>query len=543
MPYLLYQLLKSSAKRYPDKEAVICKSNAITYRQLDILSNRLAWVLRDAGIKKGDNATHCCRDRIGICLKKSIEEIVAIYGILKAGATYVPIEPSDPVQRIAFFIKNCGIKALVTTEKTIANLYKEFPQLSQYLQYAILTDERATEDQEKFSPIKIVTWQQVLQSYPHPLPPPNLIDCDLANITYTSGSTGQPKGVMVTHRSILNFASSFYHCLEIQPGERISHQLPSYFAASVVEIFTSIQAGATIVIVPPELPIFPVELANFIEDQRINIWFSVPSLLIQLILRGNLQQHQFLNLRKILFAGEVFPIQYLRQLMEIIPYVQYCNIYGSAETGARTYYLFKHISPEITSVPIGKACANTELFVVNEQNEIASPGEVGELYARGSSLMKGYWGNHQKTKEVLVPYTVHPLLGEEIVFRTGDLVKQDAEGNYIYIGRRDHTIKSRGYRIELGEIEKVIQNHPVVAEVAVIAIPDDEIGNRLKAFVVAQVGSKLKSSDLQSFCTQYIPKYMIPESVEFRLELPKTSTGKVDRVLLSESELIGKGNT
>ncbi|WP_293356396.1 amino acid adenylation domain-containing protein [Microcoleus sp. CAWBG51] len=533
MPYLLHQLLETSAKRYPDREAVIYKNNAITYHQLNTLSNQLAWVLRDSGIEKGD--------RVGICLKKSIEEIVAIYGILKVGATYVPIEPSDPVQRIAFFLENCGIKALVTTEKTIANLYKEFPQ-SQHLQYAILTDEKATEAKEKFTQIKIVTWQDVLQSHSHPLPPPDLIDCDLANITYTSGSTGQPKGVMVTHRSILNFASCFYHCLEIQPGERISHQLPSYFAASVVNIFTSIQAGATIVIVPPELPIFPIELANFIEDQRINIWFSVPSLLTQLILRGNLQQHQFPDLRKILFAGEVFPVQYLRQLMEMIPHLEYCNIYGSAETGARTYYIFKDISPDMTSVPIGKACANTELIVVNEQNEIASPGEVGELYARGSSLMKGYWGDREKTKEVLVPFTVHPHLGEEIVFRTGDLVKQDAEGNYIYIGRRDHTIKSRGYRIELGEIEKVIQNHPEVAEVVVIPIPDEEIGNRLKAVVVAKVGSRLKPSDLQYFCTQYIPKYMIPESVEFRSELPKTSTGKVDRVLLGQSELTGKGN-
>lgn len=534
MPYLLHQLLETSAKQYPEQEAVIYKSNAITYRQLDILSNQLAWVLRETGIEKGD--------RVGICLKKSIEEIVAIYGILKVGATYVPIEPSDPVQRIAFFIENCGIKALVTTEKTIANIYKEFPQLSQYLQWVILTDIKATEDKEKFLPIKIVTWQEVLRSHSHPLPTPDLIDCDLANITYTSGSTGQPKGVMVTHRSILNFASCFYHSLEIQPGERISHQLSSYFAASVVDIFTSIQAGATIVIVPPELPIFPIELADFIEGQQINIWFSVPSLLTQLILRGNLQQHQFPDLRKILFAGEVFPIQYLRQLIKMIPHVQYCNNYGSAETGARTYYLFKDISPDMTSVPIGKACANTELFVVNEQNEIASFGEVGELYARGSSLMKGYWGNHQKTKEVLVSYTVHPHLGEEIVFRTGDLVKQDAEGNYIYVGRRNHIIKSRGYRIELGEIEKVIQNHPEVAEVAVIAIPDDEIGNQLKAVVVAKLGSQLKPSDLQYYCTQYIPKYMIPESVEFRYKIPKTSTGKVDRVLLFEEELTGKAN-
>jgi amino acid adenylation domain-containing protein len=404
----------------------------------------------------------------------------------------------------------------------------------------ILVDEDLPEAKGVIS-TKTVTWQQVLRWPTKSLPSTDLIDCDLAHIMYTSGSTGNPKGVMVTHRSILNFASCFYNCLEVQPGDRISHQLPIYFAASVVDLFTSVQAGATIIVVPPELSVFPVELANFIEAQQINIWFSVPSLLIQLILRGNLQQHRFQHLRKILFAGEVFPVQYLRQLIEMLPHVKYCNIYGSAETGARTYYQFKTIPPELDSIPIGQACANTELFVVNDEHQIAEPGEVGELYARGSSLMKGYWGTIEKTKEVLVPYRLYPHIGEETVFRTGDLVKQDVDGNYIYIGRRDRLIKSRGYRIELEEIEKAIQQHPEIEDVAVIAIPDEEIGNRLKAVAVLMSGSGLDQSVFQSFCAQTIPKYMIPESIEFRSQLPKTPTGKVDRVALCQEELAVMG--
>jgi len=255
-------------------------------------------------------------------------------------------------------------------------------------------------------------------------------------------------------------------------------------------------------------------------------------LLTQLVLRGNLHEHQFQHLRQILFAGEPFPIQYLRQLMQLIPQVEYCNIYGSAETGARTYYRFKSLNPDLDSVPIGQACANTELFIVNDENKIAEPEKMGELYARGSSVMKGYWGMPDKTNEVLIPYRLHPNLGEEIVFRTGDLVKQEPDGNYIYVGRRDHLIKSRGYRIELEEIEKAIQKHPEVEEVAVMAVPDEEIGNRLKAIGVLKHGSRLQQSDLQSFCAQTIPNYMIPESIEFRSQLPKTSTGKIDRVVL-----------
>ncbi len=527
MPYLLQQLLERSAQQYPDNEAVIYKNDVITYQELDIASNQLAWSLRDAGIGKGD--------RVGICLNKSIEEIITIYGILKAGAVYVPIDPASPTQRITFFLEDCRSKALVTSSKIAAKLCQEFSeQVAALIQCIILVDENSLESKEELSKTQIVTWQQVLQSHTKPVPSTDLIDCDLAHIMYTSGSTGNPKGVMLTHRSILNFASCFYHCLEVQPSDRISHQLPIYFAASVVDIFTSIQAGATIVVVPPELSVFPVDLANFIEAQQITIWFSVPSLLTQLVLRGNLHEHQFQHLRQILFAGEPFPIQYLRQLMQLIPPVEYCNIYGSAETGARTYYQFKSFDLELDSVPIGRACANTELFIVNDEHQIAAPGEVGELYTRGSSVMKGYWGTPEKTKEVLVPYTVYPHLGEEIVFRTGDLVKQEADGNYIYLGRRDHLIKSRGYRIELEEIEKAIQRHPDIEEVAVIAIPDEEIGNRLKAVAVLKPGSDLQQSVLQAFCAQTVPNYMIPESIEFRLKLPKTSTGKVDRVALGQ---------
>lgn len=525
MPYLLQQLLENSAKQYPNKEAVVYKNTVITYQKLDIASNQLAWTLKNAGIEKGD--------RVGICLNKSIEEIVAIYGILKAGAVYVPIDPASPAQRIAYFIENCHSKALVTTRKVAKKLYQEFSdQVSASIQYAVLVDEDATEDKGEFFQTKVVTWQQVLESPKEPLPCNNLIDCDLAHIMYTSGSTGNPKGVMLTHCSILNFANCFYHCLEIQPSDRISHQLPIYFAASVVDIFTSIQAGATIVVVPPELAVFPIDLANFIEAQQITIWFSVPSLLTQMVLRGNLQQHSFQHLRQILFAGEVFPVQYLRQLMQLMPQVEYCNIYGSAETGARTYYRFRTIPSGLDAVPIGQACANTELFIVNDQHQIAAQGEVGELYARGSSVMKGYWGMPEKTKEVLVPYTVYPQLGEETVFRTGDLVKQEADGNYMYVGRRDHLIKSRGYRIELEEIEKAIQRHSDVEEVAVIAIPDEEIGNRLKAVAVLKPGSELQQTALQSFCAQTVPNYMVPESIEFHSQLPKTSTGKIDRVVL-----------
>ncbi|NET74048.1 MAG: amino acid adenylation domain-containing protein, partial [Sphaerospermopsis sp. SIO1G2] len=322
MPYLLHQLLEISAKNYPDVEAIIFKNNSITYQELDTSSEQLANTLRENGLQKGD--------RVGICLEPSIEEIIAIYGILKAGMVYVPMDAYTPVSRIAFMIENCGITALITAGKILKKLYKEefINTAINHLQIAII-DDTENINQEQISPTKIIAWQQVLTASATALPPVKLIDSDLSQILYTSGSTGKPKGVMISHRSSLNMANCFYECLQVQPKERISHQFSITFSASIIDIFTSIQAGATIVIVPPEFVAFPVMMANFISEHKINIWSSVPSLLVQLILRGNLKQQNLSSLRMITFAGEVFPIKYLHQLIEIIPHVQYCNNYGS----------------------------------------------------------------------------------------------------------------------------------------------------------------------------------------------------------------------
>lgn len=528
MAYLLQHLLEISANNYPDKEAVIYKDNSITYQKLDTVSNQLARVLKDAGIEKGD--------RVGICLNKSIEAVVTIYGILKAGAAYVPIDPLAPVKRMAFIIEDCGIKALVTTRQKLTNLYQDTANnVSKYLQCVILKDEGKVETESEFFQTKVVTWQEVLRSPDAPLSSIALIDQDLAKIIYTSGSTGQPKGVMISHLASLTSINCFYEGFNIQPTDRVSGLFPIYFIGSLFDIFVPIRAGATLILVPPELSVLPRELSKFAENQRITIWLSVSSLLTQLVLRGNLEQHKFPDLRIIIFGGEIFPEKYLHQIMMMIPHAEYYQLYGSTEAFPRTYYLIEKISPII---PIGKAFANIELFVINEKNQIINPGESGELCVRGSSLMKGYWKMPEKTNEVLVPYVLNPDIGEEIVFRTGDIVKQDANGNYIFVGRRDHQIKSRGYRIELGEIESTLYSHVDIEEAVVIAIPDEEIGNRLKAIVATRNGNTLKKSDLEYFCAERLPKYMIPE-IELRSELPKTPTGKIDRTLLRTEEIEG----
>jgi len=532
MPYLLQQLLTLSAKQNPNQEAVIYKNRGMTYEELERASNQLAHILRINGIERGD--------RVGIYLNKSLESVVAIFGILKAGAVYVPLDPSAPVKRVAFIIGNCGMKALVSTQRKMTGLLTALPDSSP-VRCLILADEDAPTDDGTASRAKKVAWPEVLQQPANSPPSVPVIEDDLAYILYTSGSTGEPKGVMISHRASLTFVDWAYECFQVQATDRVSNHAPLHFDLSIFDIFTTIKAGATVILVPEELTIFPVNLANFIEEQRITIWYSVPSALTRLVLHGNLESHRFPHLRTILFAGEVFPVKYLRQLKTLIPHAEYYNLYGPTETNVCTFYQVKDIPPDrVDPFPIGKACANTEVFAINDRNEIAKPGEVGELYARGPSLMKGYWGMPEKTKTVLVPHPVHPPLWEERVYRIGDLVKQDEEGNYLFLGRRDNMIKSRGYRIELGEIETALYSHPKIEEVAAIAIPDEQIGNAIKAVVVAREAAELTKGELESFCSKRIPKYMIPDIIEFRTSLPKTSTGKVDRTLLLKEHLEGQ---
>jgi acyl-CoA synthetase (AMP-forming)/AMP-acid ligase II len=244
-----------------------------------------------------------------------------------------------------------------------------------------------------------------------------------------------------------------------------------------------------------------------------------------------LDGQEFPNLRIVLFAGEVFPTKYLRALMELLPRPAFINLYGPTETNVCTYYRVPPIERESTTpIPIGVPIDNVEAIVANEDGTPVQAGDIGELWVRGATVMQGYWGDPVKTDQVLVP---DPLGrgGRDPAYRTGDLVRRDPDGNLLLLGRRDDQIKSRGYRIELGEIEAAIYAHPSVVECAVAAVPDELITNRIKAYIVARDG--IGADDLTRFCAERIPHYMIPERFDFRDELPKTSTGKVDRQLLA----------
>ena len=518
MIYVLQQLLARSAQRYPEKIAVWAEHGALTYRALEEQSNQIAHFLRQRGIKKGD--------RLGLFAPKSADSIAAMFGVLKAEAVYVPLDPQAPLERIHYIITNCGIRGLFTTADKWEKLQGAYPGV---VEFSILQSGQISDSPDTIP-------RSALGMFPAQYPPAgHPVTTDLAYILYTSGSTGRPKGVMLSHQNALTFVGWCAETFKICPEDCLANHAPLHFDLSVFDIYNAIETGATVCLVPEDVKLFPASLAIFIESQFITVWYSVPSALVHLILHGNLKHRHLQKLRLVLFAGEVFPMKYLRQLTELLPAAEFYNLFGPTETNVCTYYQVERATlPDMKRLPIGKACSNTDVFAVNERGELAKPGEVGELYVRGPSLTAGYWGDPEKTRKALLLNRFQRHY-QENMYKTGDLVMLGEDGNYAFLGRRDNMIKSRGYRIELGEIETALLSHAAVREAVALAMPDQEIGNRIKAIVVPNAASSLTAGELQFHCASRIPKYMIPEIIEFCDTLPKTSTGKIDRVRLAQT--------
>jgi amino acid adenylation domain-containing protein len=527
MGYLLHHLLTESAARLPDKEAVCFEGWSLTYGQLEAVTNQLARTLRSAGVRRGD--------RVGIYAHKSLASVISVFGVMKAGAIYVPLDGSAPAKRLAYIARNCEIKTILTSRQVsgLLDLLAEQTPVERIL----VTDDGKGPDLPQA--LRLISWAEVKQQSDEAVPAAGAIENDLAYILYTSGSTGAPKGVMISHRTILTFINWCCNTFRMTAAERVTSHAPLHFDLSTFDIYATLKAGGTVVLVPEKLSVFPSQLADLLENERITITYLVPSILSLMVTYGKLDAHDLSEMRAVLFAGEVLPIKSLRQLAAAVPHADFYNLYGPTETNVCTYYKVQpsDLAPDRTRpVPIGIACENTEVFAVDEQQHvITEPGREGELWVRGSCVAQGYWGDADKTAANFVLNTFQPHF-REIAYRTGDVVTLAEDGvNWVYVGRRDHMVKSRGYRIELGEIEAALYTHPQVKEAAVVAIPDDLIGNRIKAFVVPVAANNLSRQDLDAHCGRVLPRYMLPESIEFRNELPKTSTGKINRLLLAQA--------
>jgi len=335
---------------------------------------------------------------------------------------------------------------------------------------------------------------------------------------------------MLTNRAAISFVDWCSETFGPDSNDRFSSHAPFHFDLSILDIYLPIKHGASLVLISEEIGKDPVRLAAMISESNITSWYSTPSILSFLTQYGRLEQYNYSSLRMVHFAGEVFPVKHLRALKKLIPNPRYFNLYGPTETNVCTFYEIPQIIPEgrTNPFPIGKACSNYRIGIFDELGREVPPGTEGELCASGSGMMIGYWNLPEKTANAFLVDSA----GNKW-YKTGDIVFEGPDGNYIYLARRDRMVKKRGYRIELGEIEAGLYRHPAIKEAAVIALQDED-GVKIRAFISHHNESRPSIIELKQFCAQNLPAYMVPDLFSFLDFLPKTSTDKIDYQKLKE---------
>lgn len=514
----IHRFLDQAASDHPERTAVVEPGKGqIKYRELAMISDRVRDRLHHLGVRPGE--------RVGVYLHKSIDAVATIFGILKTGAAYVPVDATAPLTRNAYILQDCSVKAIVV-EASLANQLKAELGSGEFQPALFVMEGTGGGD-----PLRKALDREQRENAAAPVPSTKPDPEALAYILYTSGSTGKPKGVILTHRNAITFIDWCTETFQPTPEDRFSSHAPFHFDLSILDIYLPIKHGATLVLVSETTGKDPVRLAQLISEEKLTFWYSTPSILSLLLQFGKLEQYDFSCLRNILFAGEVFPVKNLRNLMKLIPHARYFNLYGPTETNVCTYYEVPGpIDEEQTRpIPIGKVCSHLRGIVVDGEGSLVLKGSEGELCISGPGVTQGYWNLPDRTEKAFLVDS-----SGQRWYKTGDIVVEGENGDYQFIGRRDRMVKKRGYRVELGEIESVLYSHPAVKEAAVIALSDEDNGVRVKAFLSSRDGNPLSIIELKRYCAEKLPLYMVPDLFSFQDRLPKTSTDKIDYQRLKE---------
>lgn len=525
---LLQHGVTAQAQARPEAVALVFEGARLTYGDLEEASNRLAHLLIDAGCRRGD--------RVGLLMPKSPMAVVAMLGALKADAIYVPMDPASPSARQARVLEISDCQCILAAGRTGALLREALAtaKLAQRPAIGWLDDENVPAAR----PMPAFTLRDLPAC---PATPPAFANNggDVAQILFTSGSTGLPKGVMITHANVTHFIRWAGGYFGIARTDRVSQHPPLRFDVSTFDIFGALWAGAELHLVPPELNLLPHKLARFIRDARLTQWFSVPSVLNLMANFDVIAQGDFPDLRRVLFAGEPLPASTLIHWMRRLPHARFTNLYGPTETTISSSYYTVPRCPDDPRepIPIGTACDGEELLILDERMRPVARGEIGELYIRGAGVSPGYWRDPEKTRGAFLPHPRGADTGDR-VYKTGDLARLGADGLFHFVGRADTQIKSRGYRIELGEIEAALHSLPGLRESAVVAVPSGGFeGWLICCAYVPAPGSHAGPEGLRSGLAALLPGYMLPARWMRYDALPKNASGKIDRPRLKDGFL------
>jgi amino acid adenylation domain-containing protein len=522
---LLQHWITQQAEAHPERVAVVSRQERMTYGQLEDMSNRLAKLLKGAGCQKAE--------RVCFLIPKSPAALVSMLGILKADCMYVPLDNSSPAPRLAKIVEACEPRAILAgggvqslLDEVLANAKDIAKPLVGWME----------DDAPAGRELTVTFSWQDLHCYPSgPLDYRSTTD-DPAHILFTSGSTGIPKGVVITHSNVIHFIRWAVRYFQMSETDKISSHPPLHFDLSTFDVFGTLSVGAELHLMPAELNLLPHKLADFIRVSELTQWFSVPSVLNYMAKLDAVKFSDFPTLKRLLWCGEVFPTPALIYWMTRLPTVQFTNLYGPTEaTIASSYYTVPECPrDERAAIPIGSACDGEELLVLGDDLQLVPAGEVGNLFIGGVGLSPGYWNNPELTKSLFLNKRRNSFPTDRI-YKTGDLAKLGEDGLVYFVGRTDSQIKSRGYRIELGEIETALNALQLTEACAVVAIKTDGFeGHTICCAYVSPNHSDLTSAKLRAELGKALPAYMLPSRWIALDQMPLNVNGKYDRKKLKD---------
>ena len=494
-----------AARHSRDQTAVIDRDRSFTFAELERHAKRCATLIA--------RRTPALHEPIAVFLPRSAEVVFADLGIVYTGNIYVNLDVHSPAQRIQGILGQTAPVLIISSKALAARLTGLGVLPEQILCIEDIFDEGLTiDDTEIGSRLR------------------RTIDTDPLCIINTSGSTGIPKGVVLNHRSTIDFMDWCFDRLNLTGRERIGSLSPFHFDIYTLELNFCLARGATLVIIPEELAIFPAQIMQFLAEKAISFIFWVPSIMVNISNQGLLERFDLSAIKKVFFAGEVFPMKHLNRWRRALPDAEFVNLYGPIEiTVDCTYFVVDREFSDDESLPIGYPCRNTDIIILNENDALCRTGERGELCVRGSSLAMGYWNDPEKTSKA---FAQNPLNKRypELIYRTGDIAYTNERGEIMLVGRRDFQIKHFGYRIELSEIEYQVLRIQGIANACVIY-------NRERQEITLYYESEnpgLTPAAIRTELLEVFPKYMLPTVFHRLEELPRNPNGKIDRNTLSE---------